>query len=217
MSPPLAVAFDLDYTLAVTDRDRQALLDDATERAGAPPLARGDYLDAHGTVAATETRAPIFDRLLTDGTDPETVATAYRRAIEDALEPVAGVADLLEALREDYRVGLLTDGPQTAQRGKLDELEWAGLFDAVVITGTLPAGKPDERAFAAICSELGVEPVETAYVGDRPEVDVAGAAAAGLATVQVCYPGGPDPHPAADATVARDELVETLPDILAAL
>jgi putative hydrolase of the HAD superfamily len=212
-----AVVFDLDYTLAVTDRDRQALLDDATERADAHDIERPDYLDAHGEVAATETRAPIFERLLTDDTDPEDLATAYRLAIEDALEPVAGVPALLGDLRESYRVGLLTDGPLVAQRGKLQTLGWADLFDAVVITGSLPTGKPDERAFAAICDELGVEPAATVYVGDRPEVDVQGAAAAGLATVQVCYPGGPEPHAAADAAVDRAELVDRLPEILTTL
>jgi putative hydrolase of the HAD superfamily len=212
-----AVVFDLDYTLAVTDRDRQALLDDATERADTHAIERADYLDAHGEVAATETRAPIFERLLTDDTDPEAVATAYRLAIEDALEPVAGVPDLLAALRESYRVGLLTDGPLVAQRGKLGTLGWADLFDAVVITGSLPTGKPDERAFAAICEELSVDPAATVYVGDRPEVDVQGAADAGLATVQVLYPDGPEPHPAADAAVDREALVARLPAILDSL
>jgi putative hydrolase of the HAD superfamily len=212
-----AVVFDLDYTLAVTDRDRQALLDDATDRADAHDIERAAYLDAHGEVAATETRAPIFQRLLTDDTDPDELATAYRLAIEDALVPVAGVPDLLADLRESYRVGLLTDGPLVAQRGKLRTLGWTDLFDAVVITGSLPTGKPDERAFAAVCDDLGVDPAATVYVGDRPEVDVQGAAAAGFATVQVRYPGGPETHAAADAAVDRDELVVRLPEILATL
>ncbi|MFB6083440.1 MAG: HAD family hydrolase [Halorientalis sp.] len=212
-----AVAFDLDYTLAVTDRDRQALLDAATDRADAHDIERTDYLDAHGAVAATETRAPIFERLLTDDTDPAELATAYRSAVEAALEPVAGVPDLLATLRESYRVGLLTDGPLVAQRGKLRTLGWTDLFDAVVITGDLPAGKPDRRAFAAICEELGVQPARTVYVGDRPEVDVRGAADAGLAVVQVLYPDGPEPHPAADATVDRADLVARLPAVLDSL
>jgi putative hydrolase of the HAD superfamily len=54
-------------------------------------------------------------------------------------------------------------------------------------------------------------------VGDRPEVDVGGAAAAGLRAVQVVYPGGPDPHPDADATVDRADLVETFPAVLRSL
>jgi putative hydrolase of the HAD superfamily len=216
--PVAAVAFDLDDTLAVTDRDRQALLDEATDRVGTDPIDRQDYLAAHGTVDARDTRAPIFRRLQS-GDDPtaETLAATYRVAIEDALEPLPGAADLVRALRQEYRVGLLTDGPVTAQRGKLETLGWTDRFDAVVVTGTLPAGKPDERAFQAICAELEVTPGETVLVGDRPEVDVGGAAAAGLRAVQVVYPGGPDPHPDADATVDRADLVETLPAVLRSL
>lgn len=217
--PPTAVAFDLDMTLAVTDRDRQTLLDDATDRVGAPAIDRADYLDAHGAVAATHTRAPIFEEILADegDADPDDVATAYRLAIEDALEPLPGAADLVDRLREDYRVGLLTDGPLVAQRGKLHALGWADLFDEVVITGSLPAGKPDERAFRAICDALGADPAETVYVGDRPDVDVSGAAAAGLRTIQVLYEGGPEPSPDADASVLRSELVDRLPALLEGL
>lgn len=219
---PTAVVFDLDYTLAVTNRSRQALLDETTARVGTGDLQRADYLDAHDSVDASETRVPIFERLLPDrdGNRDATaadLAAAYRQAVEDTLEPVAGAADLIRELRESYRVGLLTDGPVAAQRGKLERLGWTDLFDAVVITGDLPAGKPDERAFRAVCDELGVPPERAVYVGDRPEVDVAGAAAVGLSTVQVLYPGGPAPHPAADATVDRADLADALPDVLASL
>lgn len=217
---PTAVVFDLDYTLAVTNRSRQVLLDEATAQVGTADLERAEYLDAHGSVDASETRVPIFERLLSDGDGDATaadLAAAYRRAVEDTLEPVADAADLVRELRETYRVGLLTDGPVVAQRGKLERLGWTDLFDAVVITGKLPAGKPDERAFRAVCDELGVSPDQAVYVGDRPEVDVAGAAAVGFHTVQVLYPGGPDPHPAADATVDRADLAAALPDVLASL
>ena len=37
---PTAVAFDLDYTLAVPTRDRQTILSEAAQVAGAPPLSR---------------------------------------------------------------------------------------------------------------------------------------------------------------------------------
>jgi len=211
-----AVVFDLDDTLAVTDRSRQTLLDEATAQVDSTDIDRADYLDAHGAVAATETRAPIFEQLL-DGdadTTPEAIATAYREAIEDALEPLPGAATLVQDLREEYLVGLLTDGPLVAQHGKLADLGWTDLFDAVVITGSLAAGKPDQRAFDAICAELDVAPPDAVYVGDRPEVDIAGAAAAGFRTVQVLYESGPDRHPAADAVVDRSALVDELPTLI---
>jgi putative hydrolase of the HAD superfamily len=216
--PPRAVVFDLDYTLAVTARDRQTLLDEATDRVGVRSIDRDEYLDTHDATDADETRAPIFARLLDDpDADPEAMATAYREAIADALEPIDGAEDLLRSLREEYRLGLLTDGPELAQATKIDDLGWRDLFDAVVITGTMPAGKPDPRTFERVCADLDVDPGDAVYVGDRPDKDVAGAIAVGMRAIQVTFPDGPEVSPDAVAVLSRDELVERLPGLLADL
>lgn len=211
-----AVAFDLDYTLVVPERDRQTLLDEATDAVDAPSFSRAEYLAAHRRNLASETRTPIFADLL-DSTDADTsadaLARAYRRTVERALVPIAGAEALVRALRERYRVGLLTDGPVVAQRSKLTVLGWEDLFDTVVITGTLPAGKPDERAFRALLDGLGTESASTVYVGDSAEIDVQGAKRAGLYAVHVL---GRErtPDPGADATIERDCLGADLPGLL---
>lgn len=215
-----AVGFDLDATLATTTRSREQLLAEACERVGAPDLSREAYLLAHAEHAGSQTREPVFAALLEEHdttVDPTRLARAYREAIERALEPVPGAESLVRELRRSYRVGLLTDGPDHAQRSKLTRLGWTDLFDAVVVTGTLEAPKPDPVAFETLCRELGVPAAETAYVGNDTENDVAGAASAGLRPVQVLYDGGPERHPAAAAVVRRDALVAELPDLLADL
>lgn len=215
-----AVVFDLDFTLAVTDTDRQTLLDRATEAVGAPPLTREEYLAAHGRHLTGEDREPIFADLLAEhGSDvsPDDLAAAYRETIASALVPVDDTEALLSDLRERYRLGLLTNGPLVAQRSKLTELGWEPLFDAVVITGQLDAGKPDERAFEAVLAELDVPPAEAVYVGDDIEKDVQGAKQAGLYAVQVLFEGGPDRDPAADAYVERERLREDFPAVLESL
>jgi putative hydrolase of the HAD superfamily len=216
--PPTAVAFDLDDTLAVPTRDRQAILSEAARAVGAPPLSRAAYLDAHADCLTAETREPIFAALLADHGDtaasPAALARAYRELTAEALRPVPGVERLLADLRSDYRVGLLTNGPVVAQGDKLRELGWSGGFDAELVTGSLAAGKPDPRAFEALLAELGTDPAETVYVGDDVRADVEGAAAAGLRPVQVVFPGSADPHPDAVATVERDALPSTLPAVL---
>lgn len=209
---PVAVVFDLDYTLAVPRRDRQTLLNEATDAAGVPRITRAEYLDAHGADLATETRGPIFDAILEDG-DPAAVAAHYRQAIEEALVPEAGAQDLLTDLRERYRLGLLTDGPSRAQYGKLDALGWRDAFDAVVVTGELPAGKPDQRAFGAILDELGVSPEDAVYVGDHPVADVQGATEAGMYVIQVLRDQH-EPSPDADATVEGDDVTAELRTLL---
>lgn len=215
-----AVVFDLDFTLAVTETDRQTLLDRATAAVDAPPLTREEYLAAHGRHLTSEDREPIFAGLLAEHdseVDPADLAAAYRDAIAESLAPVDDAEALLADLRGRYRLGLLTNGPLAAQRSKLDELGWANFFDAVVITGDLDAGKPDERAFRAVLDELGVEPAEAVYVGDDVEKDVQGAKQAGLYAVQVRFEGGPDRDPAADAYVERERLREDFPAVLESL
>ncbi|MDG5778682.1 HAD family hydrolase [Haloarculaceae archaeon H-GB2-1] len=210
-----AVAFDLDYTLAVPNRDRATLLAEAREQVGAPPITREQYLQAHDADLASETRVPIFESLLegSERTTPERLAEAYRTAVEDALVPVPGAEALLESLRERYRVGVLTDGPVRAQRGKLETLGWTDLFDATVVTGALPAGKPDQRTFSALVRELDVESSEVVYVGDHPTFDVEGAKEAGMRAVQV-HGTDRERHEYADAHLDRTELADRLPDVL---
>ncbi|PCR89350.1 HAD family hydrolase [Natrinema ejinorense] len=217
---PQAVVFDLDYTLAVPGRDRATILEEATTAAGAPSLTRESYLKAHRRNLTTETREPIFADLLADtdsDADPAAVATAYRETIADDLEALPGIESMLAALREEYRVGLLTNGPVRAQRDKLETLGWEGTFDAALVTGELEAGKPDPRAFEAIAAELGVDPADAVYVGDEVEADVRGATDAGMAAIQVLLDGGPDPDPRAAASVHQDEIATAVPAILADL
>ena len=160
-----AVGFDLDYTLAVPDRDRETLLDEAVSAVGAPAIDRDAYVRAHRENLTGETRAPIFEDLLSPhetDVSPSEIARTYRDRINEAIVPIDGAVGLLSALRERYRVGLLTNGPSIAQRGKLETLGWADAFDAVLVTGDLAAGKPDPRAFEALCDALSVPPDEAA-------------------------------------------------------
>jgi putative hydrolase of the HAD superfamily len=215
-----AVGFDLDDTLAVPERSRARLLADALEAGGAPELTdavdRAAYLDAHANHRTADSREPVFAELLDlhdAEADPEAFADAYREAVTTALVPVAGARELVADLRGEYRVGLLTNGPVRAQSAKLDHLGWWDSFEAVRISGDLPAGKPDERAFAALLEALDADPAETAFVGDHPAEDMRGAAAAGLHTVHVLGEGA-EPAPEADASVRREHLARDLPGTL---
>jgi putative hydrolase of the HAD superfamily len=204
-----AVVFDLDDTLAITDRDRETLLSAAAERADVSlSFDRAAYLEAHREHSGSESRRPVFEALVE--TDAPAMTQAYREVIGEELTPVDGAETVLTALRKRYQIGLLTDGPGETQRDKLRRLGWEDTFDAVVITGPLGTPKPERRAFEAIIDTLDVTPDRAVYVGDDPERDIAGAASAGLAPVQVCYPGGPTPHPDAVATVPREDLESLL-------
>ncbi|AGB39232.1 HAD family hydrolase [Natronococcus occultus] len=215
-----AVVFDLDYTLAVPQRDRTTILEAATDAADAPDLSRADYLEAHRRNLTRETREPIFAELLEGretGTEPADLAAAYREEIASDLEPLPGVESMLAELGEQYRIGLLTNGPVRAQRDKLETLGWEDAFDAALVTGELEAGKPDARAFEAITDELGVDPEDAVYVGDEVEADIEGATGAGMTAIQILLEDGADPDPRAAAHVSQDDVATAVPAAIAGL
>ncbi len=214
------VAFDLDYTLAVTTKDRDAILADAIAAVDGPEISREEYLTAHRNHLTTESRAPIFAELLAGNgsdVDPEAMATAYRDEITDSIEPLPGVEELVSDLRSRYRVGLLTNGSVLAQRSKIQHLGWEELFDTSLVTGELPAGKPNAAAFEALLEGLGTDASETVYIGDTPLDDIEGATESGLYAIQVLFDGGPDRDSRADAYIDRERLIKDLPAVLDSL
>lgn len=214
------VAFDLDYTLAVTTKDRATILAEAIAAVDGPQITREEYLTAHRRNLTKESRTAVFADILAEkasDVDPEAMATAYRETIIDAIEPLPGAEQFISDLRASYRVGLLTNGSVLAQRSKIEHLGWSELFDTALVTGELPAGKPDAAAFDALLEGLGTTPDETVYIGDTPLDDIEGATGSGLHAIQVVFDGGPDRDPRADAYIDRDRLTTDLPELLASL
>jgi HAD superfamily hydrolase (TIGR01549 family) len=80
------------------------------------------------------------------------------------------------------QVGVFSDYPA------IDKLRALGLLDRipVILCATDPeinALKPHPKGFLRACAIWGLPPEEVLYVGDRPEVDAVGAAAAGMPCV----------------------------------
>jgi HAD superfamily hydrolase (TIGR01549 family) len=91
-----------------------------------------------------------------------------------------GLVDVLDWLElRGLRKGVLSDYPAV---DKLAALGLAGRFDPVV-SATDPdvnALKPNPRGYVAAARRWDLDPSEILYVGDRIEVDAAGARAAGM-------------------------------------
>ena len=119
---------------------------------------------------------------------------------------------LRRALGSGLAVGILTNGHQPAQEEKVRRTGLSSYGVPVLASSSLPAAKPDVRAFEAACAEIGVEPEGCVMVGDSLHHDVRGALAAGLAAVLVDRHGRYDRHrPAALAGVTR---VRTLAELV---
>jgi HAD superfamily hydrolase (TIGR01509 family) len=91
-----------------------------------------------------------------------------------------GLLQFLAALKSrDIRRGVFSDYPPA---DKIEALGLSGHFDLLLsaVDPSVGAFKPDPRGFAVACRRWGLSAKEVIYVGDRHDVDAAGAAAAGM-------------------------------------
>lgn len=112
-------------------------------------------------------------------------------------------AALESALAAGLPVGILTNGEQTVQETKVSRTGLASYGVPVLASSSLPAAKPDPRAFRAACAAIGVAPGRCLMVGDSLRHDVRGAVGAGLTGVLVDRYGRYDRRPGDVAGVRR--------------
>ena len=219
-SPIRTVFFDLDDTLCDTigtreararmafetlcrmqsDLDAEMLVNRALEPLAEPRSARGvrGVLDELGLL---ESPAGI----------------ASLEAVRHFYEPLClfdGVEETLRELAGIYELGVITNwDSEDEQRRKVKHLGLDSNFRYFVVSASAGYAKPDPRIFEHASGLAGIEPSEAVFVGDRLDIDVAGARVAGMRAVWFNHWGGSLDDAAAtpDAVIQR---FEELPGVL---
>jgi putative hydrolase of the HAD superfamily len=112
------------------------------------------------------------------------------RAFDDAGDAVAAVA------AAGLAVAVLTNGTAEQQNDKLARVGLAGRVGPVWTVDDLGVAKPDTGAFLGACARWGLPPATVLSVGDRHDLDVLPARAAGLSAVLLDRHGtGPADEP----------------------
>lgn len=184
---PAAILFDLDQTLV----DRAAGLRKYAERLHADFLAAlapcsavavhnellaaddfGSMAQAEALATSSLWRAPPKADVLHEhwGTHFGAMATLFPGCLQL----------LVDLRRNSIRLGLITNGESAMQRRKIAAIGVAPLLDAIVISSEVGFRKPDPRIFSLALERLGCAPHDAWFVGDHPDQDIRGAAAAGL-------------------------------------
>lgn len=93
---------------------------------------------------------------------------------------------LLETLKPDYQLIMLTNGSPDLQNTKLTITpELRPFFDHIVISGDFGKGKPDPSIFQHVLETAGVEANEAMMVGDNLMTDILGANRTGITSVWI--------------------------------
>jgi putative hydrolase of the HAD superfamily len=209
-----ALVFDLDGTLVDqegAERDAlQQLLDHEIKLEAKPAFhvflrdwrnIADEYLQRFldNQMGFDEQRIKRFEALFAKYGEPitrleaERLHQAYGRLYAEQWRAFDETAEVLLNLKQaGYRLAVITNGDGAAQRGKLKATNLEHWFENILVSGDVKVRKPDTAIFRLSEKALGLKPEELAYVGDRPEADVAGALAAGWLPIWLDRKGMPD-------------------------
>ena len=178
----------MEYALAITlQRLRSILPGDPT--AGLTVQRMMDIRDGvalemgEGTVRQEEIRYAAMVKTLellgsVDRGIADELFSIYMEARLAGAKPFDDVPDVLDALKNRYRLGIISNGNNTPQAVGLDDV-----FDFTVFAHDCGFPKPDPRIFEYALAIFGDEPQHVAHVGDSLPSDVQGANNHGMLSV----------------------------------
>ena len=137
---------------------------------------------------------------------PPTVDRGARAALERLRDAGIALAIVSNTMRT----------PGVTLRTLLAKFQILECFDHIVFSDEVGVRKPRPEIFQAALRAVGGEPATTVHVGDDPVLDVHGARAAGLKTIQIVGHGA-DAPPAAERPDRTITQLEELPAAIAAL
>jgi putative hydrolase of the HAD superfamily len=147
--------------------------------------------ETHREVAAPERLGLLIERLGLEAARlaPETVPTllaTHMRELSRAVVCPAHHGPLLDLLRRHYRLAVVSNFDYTPTAlGILEREGIAHLFETIVVSDEVGWRKPLPLIFEIALRRLHVRPEEAVYVGDRPDLDVAGAQGVGMHAVWI--------------------------------
>ena len=187
-TPPAAVLFDLDGTLADTAPDLIGALERLRVRLGLPAIDAAPLRNvaSRGAAAILERGLPELDEQARDAVR-ERYLEDYRGRCWDASRPFDGIPELLDALdAAGVPWGVVTNKLEALARPVVDGAGWSARLGCLVGGDTAARPKPSADPVLAACRALGVHPSGAVFVGDD-ERDVLAGRAAGTGTVAASW------------------------------
>lgn len=220
------VLFDLDHTLLDSAASEQAAFEQTMRSVGVEPSASifaiYDRVNQalwrrveSGLLSPNDVKVQRFDQLLGElGVDGDAVAMGalFVQGLTDHGDLFAGARELLDALHGRVRMGMVTNGIGSTQRGRIDRLDLARYFDVVAISGELGISKPDPQIFDHTLAAMKVgDRSEVVMIGDSLPSDIAGASNAGIDSIWF------NPAGASENGIAPTLTIESLGELVALL
>ncbi len=139
-----------------------------------------------GRITPARLRVQRFEELFAElglELDPVAFSAVYLAQLAMQAHLVEGAREVVEALRVNHRLAIITNGLSDVQRPRIARSPLAGVVEHLVISEEVGAAKPDRAIFAVALARMGApDPQDVLVIGDSLSSDIAGGAAAGLDT-----------------------------------
>lgn len=190
--------FDLDHTLLDSHASEAAAFDVTMRSVGIDPTpevfaayqglnqALWRQVEA-GELSPNDVKVLRFEQLLERvgaRADPVEMGATFVGGLADHGELYDGASQLLADLAVSCRLALITNGIGQVQRGRLDRLGLADVFEVVSISGEMGTSKPGRAIFDATLDALGIDDRSSVVmIGDSLSSDIQGGINAGVDTI----------------------------------
>lgn len=115
--------------------------------------------------------------------DAMIAADAYRAAYVHNRQPVPGAIALLEILKPQVKIGIITNHVRSEQMIKMDACKLWPYTDELVISDEVGINKPDAGIFEHALNLFDAQPQDCIMVGDSWQSDIVGAYNMGIKAV----------------------------------
>ena len=134
-------------------------------------------------------RGKVFDKLIYDlnlDIDVSSLVYVYRYHFPE-ISLYDDSVDILNKLKKQYKLGLITDGRAFVQKRKVESLNINQFFDVIIFTDILGEDfwKPSVKPFILALDILNSEPHESYYIGDDPYKDFKAPNILGMKSIQI--------------------------------
>lgn len=119
-----------------------------------------------------------FDTMSNDTADE--MNNDFFRRIVTKTGLIDGAVDLLEYLKPNYKMHIISNGFSELQDRKINGSGLGGYFDKVILSDMIGINKPDRRIFEHLIEQAGVDAEEVIMIGDNLKTDIGGAMNAGI-------------------------------------
>lgn len=129
----------------------------------------------------------LFENIGFDGTPHLKEILELFRACQPKLELYENALEVLNCLKNNYRLALLTDGYEKIQHYKVQELELNDFFEEILVTYTLGEEnrKPSPLPYQKLLDIMQLNAEECIYVGNDPKRDFIACKKLGMKSIRI--------------------------------